>query len=61
MLPVNKSKRRLIDAKLRYKGFDLPEQFVVGYGLDFEKKCNLPLVGVLKAGTIETASSKVME
>ena len=44
----NKSKRRLIDVPLKYKGFDLPDRFVVGYGLDHrEKYRNLPCVGLL--------------
>ncbi len=45
----NKPDRRLIDIPLKYKGFDLPDQFVVGYGLDYrEKYRNLPFVGLLK-------------
>lgn len=45
----NKSKRRLIDLPIKYKGFDLPDRFVVGYGLDYEEKYrNLPYVGLLK-------------
>lgn len=46
----DKSRRRLIDMPLAYKGFDLPDRFVVGYGLDHrEKYRNLPFVGSLKA------------
>ena len=46
----NKDKRRLIDLPLRYKGFDIPDNYVVGYGLDYrEKYRNLPFVGLLKA------------
>jgi hypoxanthine phosphoribosyltransferase len=45
----DKVHRRLIDFPLRYKGFDLPDYFVVGYGLDYhERYRNLPFVGVLK-------------
>jgi hypoxanthine phosphoribosyltransferase len=45
----NKPTKRLIDIPLKYKGFDLPDEFVVGYGLDFrEKYRNLPFVGLLK-------------
>ena len=41
--------RRLIELPLRYKGFDLPDYFVVGYGLDhLERYRNLPYVGILK-------------
>lgn len=45
----NKPERRLIDIPVKYKGFDLPDRFVVGYGLDHrEKYRNLPFVGLLK-------------
>jgi hypoxanthine phosphoribosyltransferase len=44
----NKSRRRLMDIPLQYKGFDLPNRFVVGYGLDYrERYRNLPFVGLL--------------
>ena len=45
----NKPKNRLIEIPLKYKGFDLPDRFVVGYGLDYrEKYRNLPYLGLLK-------------
>lgn len=45
----NKPGRRLIDIPLKYKGFDLPDRFVVGYGLDHDEKYrNLPFIGLLK-------------
>lgn len=45
----NKVTRRLIDLPIRYQGFNLPDYFVVGYGLDFhERYRNLPYVGILK-------------
>lgn len=45
----DKSRRRLIDLPIKYKGFDLPDRFVVGYGLDYrELYRNLPCVGILK-------------
>ncbi|HEX7432713.1 MAG TPA: hypoxanthine phosphoribosyltransferase [Anaerolineaceae bacterium] len=45
----DKVSNRLIDIPLKYKGFDLPDRFVVGYGLDYrEKYRNLPFVGLLK-------------
>jgi hypoxanthine phosphoribosyltransferase len=44
----NKPVHRLIDIPIKYKGFDLPDQFVVGYGLDYrEKYRNLPFIGLL--------------
>lgn len=45
----NKPRHRLIDISLKYIGFDLPDRFVVGYGLDHrERYRNLPFVGLLK-------------
>lgn len=46
----NHPHHRLIDTPIAYKGFDLPDRFVVGYGLDYEERYrNLPYVGILKA------------
>lgn len=45
----NKKKLRLVDVPLKYVGFDLPDRFVVGYGLDYrERYRNLPFIGLLK-------------
>lgn len=33
---LDKSVRRIVEVPIRYKGFDIPDQFVVGYGLDYE-------------------------
>ena len=45
----NKPRTRLFDLDTAYTGFDLPDQFVVGYGLDYaERYRNLPFVGILK-------------
>ena len=46
----NKPEHRLLEIPIKYKGFDLPERFVVGYGLDFQEKYrNLPYLGLLKS------------
>ncbi|HHW09502.1 MAG TPA: hypoxanthine phosphoribosyltransferase [Firmicutes bacterium] len=46
---LDKATRRKIDIKLDYCGFVIPDEFVVGYGLDYaEKYRNLPFIGVLK-------------
>ena len=46
---LNKPSRRVLDVPLDYVGFDIPDEFVLGYGLDFdEKHRNLPTVAVLK-------------
>ena len=34
---LDKSVRRIVPLELRYRGFDCPDEFVVGYGLDFEE------------------------
>ncbi len=45
---LNKPGRRTEDIEADYVGFDIPDYFVVGYGLDFaERYRNLPFVGVL--------------
>src|SRR5512142_2427077 len=46
---LNKPSRREVDVRLDYVGFDIPNEFVVGYGLDYnEVYRNLSFVGVLK-------------
>jgi hypoxanthine phosphoribosyltransferase len=45
---MTKPERREIEVPVRYVGFEIPNRFVVGYGLDFaERYRNLPYVGVL--------------
>jgi len=45
----DKPARRLASIALRYRGFELPDEFVVGYGLDFDERYrNLPFVCVLR-------------
>ena len=46
---LNKIGRRKVDIEADYKGFDIPNEFVVGFGLDYnEYYRNLPYIGVLK-------------
>ena len=46
---LNKAARRVEKVKADYVGFEIPDYFVVGYGLDYaERYRNLPFVGVLK-------------
>ena len=46
--PPDEADRREIDVPVRYVGFEIPNKFVIGYGLDFaERYRNLPYVGVL--------------
>ena len=46
---LDKPSRRKADIQPDYEGFQVPDEFVVGYGLDYDEKYrNLPYVGVLK-------------
>jgi hypoxanthine phosphoribosyltransferase len=46
---LDKPARRLVDIPVDYIGFEIPDQFVVGYGLDYgERYRNLRFVGVLR-------------
>ena len=46
---LNKKARRVIPIPVDYIGFEIPDEFVIGYGLDFaELYRNLPFIGVLK-------------
>jgi len=52
---LTKPDRREIEVPVRYVGFEIPNRFVIGYGLDFaERYRNLPYVGVLDPGLIQT-------
>ena len=46
---LNKPERRKVDVKIDYIGFDVPNKFIVGYGLDIEEYYrNLPYVGYVE-------------
>lgn len=46
---LNKPARRKKDIHVKYIGYDVPDEFIVGYGIDYaEKYRNLPFIGVLK-------------
>ena len=52
---LTKPSRREINVPVRYVGFEIPNKFVVGYGLDFaERYRNLPYVGVLDEHLLPT-------
>jgi hypoxanthine phosphoribosyltransferase len=45
---LDKPDRREVEVKVDYNGFVIPDEFVVGYGLDYDQKYrNLPYIGVL--------------
>lgn len=46
---LDKPERRVVDVKVDYTGFEIPDEFVVGYGLDYAQKYrNLPYIGVVE-------------
>ena len=46
---LDKKIRRLVETDIKYVGFDVPDEFLVGYGLDYnEKYRNLPFIGILQ-------------
>ena len=46
---LNKQERRKADINVKYIGFDVPDYFIVGYGLDYDEKYrNLPYIAILK-------------
>lgn len=58
----NKSQHRLINIPIKYEGFELPDLFVVGYGLDYrERYRNLPFVGLLKPEAFQSGSKNIFE
>jgi len=55
---LNKAARRTEDIEADYVGFEIPDLFVVGYGLDFaERYRNLPFVGVLHPHVYQQAAA----
>lgn len=51
---LNKVERRKVDLKVDYIGFQVPDEFIVGYGIDYaERYRNLPYVGILKRSVYE--------
>lgn len=45
---LDKPERRVIDVNVDYTGFQIPDKFVVGYGLDYDQRYrNLPYIGVV--------------
>lgn len=46
---LDKPERRKVNIAVDYKGFDIPDEFIIGYGIDYgERYRNLPYVGILK-------------
>ncbi|HEX9667409.1 MAG TPA: hypoxanthine phosphoribosyltransferase [Thermodesulfobacteriota bacterium] len=46
---LDKKVRRIVDIPIDYRGFEIPDEFVIGYGMDYRQQYrNLPFIGVLK-------------
>jgi len=46
---LDKPAARRVEVPIHYKGFEIPNKFVVGYGLDYDQKYrNLPYIGILR-------------
>jgi hypoxanthine phosphoribosyltransferase len=58
---LDKPERRIAPVRADYVGFTIPNEFVVGFGLDYaERYRNLPDVGILTLGTTEKSAAKAV-
>jgi len=49
---LDKKERRMVDVPIDYRGFEIPNEFVVGYGLDYDDRFrNLPYISIFKKST----------
>ncbi len=59
---LDKKARRKVDISADYIGFEIPDEFVVGYGLDYyELYRNLPFIGILKPEIIDYGMNKKLD
>jgi hypoxanthine phosphoribosyltransferase len=57
---LDKSARRLIDLPIPYRGFEIPDVFVVGYGMDYQQRYRqLPHIAVLRLNGAKTVPEEV--
>lgn len=46
---LDKPSRRVVEVEVKYTGFQIPDEFVVGYGLDYDQRYrNLPYIGIIE-------------
>jgi hypoxanthine phosphoribosyltransferase len=56
---LDKPARRLAEIEIEYRGFTIPDRFVIGYGLDYgERYRNLPYIGVLRPSVYAAAPAE---
>ena len=56
---MDKPERRVVDVDVDYTGFQIPDRFVVGYGLDYDQRYrNLPYIGVVSFDEEQGAGDK---
>ena len=59
---LDKRARRIVDVPFNYVGFEVPDEFVVGYGLDYgEEYRNLPFIGIISPEEPDTAEGHSVE
>jgi hypoxanthine phosphoribosyltransferase len=59
---LDKSARRLIDLPIPYRGFEIPDVFVVGYGMDYQQRYRqLPHIAVLQVNGGQNRSPEATE
>jgi hypoxanthine phosphoribosyltransferase len=55
---LDKLARRLVETKLDYVGFEIPDEFVVGYGLDYQQRFrNLPFIATVRSEALREAAA----
>ena len=56
---LDKPERRVVQVAVDYVGFEIPDEFVVGYGLDYDQKYrNLPYIGFVEIEDEEGEASE---
>jgi len=51
---LDKKARRIVDVQIDYVGFEIPDEFVVGYGMDYDQRYrSLPFIGILKRAILD--------
>lgn len=57
---LDKKARRVVDVDVKYKGFECPDEFVIGYGIDYaERYRTLPYVAALKRSVYEVPEPRL--